>query len=156
MGIVQCRGHGVLTKPGLQVWPSQLCYFWFSSLRIWFSSSSVHFDPFQAWLLWLKEHTISMSFHTTFSKLLQYEQSTEQICAITSELPVNNYKAARYYHFVSVPQVDIFSPTPFQNKSTLIWLLFIVMKNEVINQYSLYLYFHIFYRNDVITQETFF
>ena len=29
-------------------------------------------------------------------------------------------------------------------------------KNEVINQYSLYLYFHIFYRNDVITQETFF
>lgn len=95
-----------------------------------------------------------MSFHSTASKLLQYEQGMCYYFWISYKMIIKQ-RVTILLWFLILMWVYFLQLLFRMIVLNQVWLFFIAMKKLLVNN-SLCLCFPILYRNDVITQETFF
>lgn len=153
-------GAWVLPRPGPRVWPPQLllggppCVR--SDLQLPLLSSALPM-PHCCGGRSTPTHLPRGCFYTTFSELLQYELWTQNNCSHFQIIYERIIKATCYFTWQFLFLIrSYFLQLPFRMEvlNQVRWS-FLMTKSEAIYQNSLYLYFHIFYANDVITQETF-
>ena len=97
-------------------------------------------------------------FYTVFLELLQCERQTRNSCSYFRVIYETSVEATcsftwRFPFLIGSYFLELSFRMEVLNR---VRLSFMMTKNEVIYQNSLYLYFHIVYANDVIAQETFF